>query len=272
MRDVPANIPEPLASTANRLELYERSVQDPPQDVKYLTQFFTTLRQREPMSLREDFCGTAALSAAWVASHPERTAVGVDNSAPTLEWAREHRLKALGDAASRVTLLEQDVRDPTQGGPFDLIYAGNFSFCCFHTRKTLLAYFSSVRDFLGDEGVFLLDIYGGPCAQQVEAEETEHDDFTYIWDQASYDPLTARTVTHIHFRFPDGSVIHRAFTYDWRLWALPELIDILEDAGFKKTTVFWEGCDDEGDGNGEFTAVDTVENEDAWIAYVAAEG
>jgi hypothetical protein len=33
-------------------------------------------------------------------------------------------------------------------------------------------------------------------------------------------------VCHIHFDFEDGSRLERAFSYDWRLWSLPEAISV----------------------------------------------
>ena len=93
----------------------------------------------------------------------------------------------------------------------------------------------------------------GPDASDLQKEKTKLDGFTYIWDQAEFEPVTSRIVCHIHFKFPDGSKIKRAFTYDWRLWTLPEFREILTEAGFAKVRVYWEGTDDDGEGNGEFT-------------------
>ena len=58
---------------------------------------------------------------------------------------------------------------------------------------------------------------------------------------------------HIHFKFPDGSRIKNAFSYDWRLWTLPEVQELLAEAGFDRITVYWQGTDEEtGEANGEF--------------------
>ena len=64
--------------------------------------------------------------------------------------------------------------------------------------------------------------------------------------------------------------MNQVFKYDWRLWTLPELSDILKEAGFKDVHVYWEGDDKEGYGNGEFTRVTEEENCEVWIAYIAA--
>jgi hypothetical protein len=76
---------------------------------------------------------------------------------------------------------------------------------------------------------------------------------------------------HIHFKFPDGSKIKKAFTYEWRLWTAPELRELLLEAGFSKATVYWEGEDEDGEGNGEFTPDEKGVADYAWIAYVVAE-
>jgi len=68
-----------------------------------------------------------------------------------------------------------------------------------------------------------------------------------------------------------SSRIKKAFTYEWRLYTAPEIRDLLLEAGYRKVTVYWEGEDEDGEGNGIFTA-DTEGTPDlAWIAYIVAE-
>ena len=43
------------------------------------------------------------------------------------------------------------------------------------------------------------------------------------------------------------------------------------EAGFSKATVYWEGEDEDGEGNGEFTPDGKGEADLAWIAYIVAE-
>jgi hypothetical protein len=76
---------------------------------------------------------------------------------------------------------------------------------------------------------------------------------------------------HIHFHFQDGSKINQAFSYDWRLWTLPEIKELLLEAGFKKVSVYWENEDDDGEGNGEFSIDGEGEADLAWVAYIVAE-
>ena len=61
-----------------------------------------------------------------------------------------------------------------------------------------------------------------------------------------------------------------AFTYKWRLWTLPEVQEILKEAGFKTAEVYWEGTDDEGEGNGKFNVVEHGECDPCWVSYVVA--
>ncbi len=84
--------------------------------------------------------------------------------------------------------------------------------------------------------------------------------------------ITGDAVNYIHFRFPDGSQITKAFEYDWRLWTLPELQELLIEAGFAKVTVYWEGTDEETEeGDGEFKPTTIGEACEGWIAYLVAE-
>ena len=119
--------------------------------------------------------------------------------------------------------------------------------------------------------MFVLDLHGGPEAQQETVEKKTFPGFKYVWEQGPFNPVDARVTCYIHFEFPDRSRLKRAFVYDWRLWNLMELREILEDAGFSRTSVYWEGTDEEtGEGDGVYTRCDTAENDPSWIAYIVA--
>lgn len=257
------------AATADKHELYERSVQDTSVDIAFMNRVFKKARGRLPLSLREDFCGTAKLCADWVRRRPERTAYGLDLHEPTLRYGRRKHVEPLGRDAERVHLLCRDVLDGLDTR-VDVAVAYNFSYCVFKERPQMLRYFQAVRRGLVPEGVFFLDIHGGPDAQ-IEVEEcTKLKGFTYVWDQLPMDALSACAMRYIHFRFPDGTSLERAFSYDWRIWTLPELRDLLSEAGFARVDVYWEGANDDGTGNGVFRRVARAENEDSWVAYIAA--
>jgi hypothetical protein len=258
------------AKTANKHVLYEASVQDTSADMPFIERVFRKERGRLPRSLREDFCGTARLCADWVAGHRERTAVGLDLHAPTLAWGTEtHLAKLPEDRRARVQLLELDVIEG-HPEPQDVAVAFNFSYCCILSRAQMLAYCRRAKETLVQDGIFFLDIHGGTEVFEAMEERTRHKGFTYVWDQRPYDAIGGLAERHIHFEFPDGSALRPAFSYDWRLWHLPELRDILLEAGFSRVDTYWEGVAADGTGNGVFRRRERAENELSWIAYLVA--
>jgi len=119
--------------------------------------------------------------------------------------------------------------------------------------------------------MLFLDAYGGVEAQQQRIVRRPCDGFTYVWEQRSFDPIQSWGRNYIHYEFPDGSAIRRAFRYDWRLWTLPELREIMADAGFSHSEVYWEGtCQRTGLGNDVFVRRERAEADPAWIAYLVA--
>lgn len=254
----------------DRHELYEAAVQCPEADVIFFDRVYREWNGSLPRTLREDFCGTAAICAAWVRRRENNTAIGVDLHAPTLAVGQRRHIAPLGDDAARVSLLCQDVR-AARAPKVDVIGALNFSYMVFRGRSELVDYFRGVRASLARHGVFVLDIFGGWDAQALKTETRRRSGFTYVWDQAAFDPITHHTRFHIHFRFPDGSEMRRAFTYDWRLWTIPEVQEALAEAGFGRSTVYWEGTDQRtGRGNGVFRRTARTASCPGWIAYVAA--
>ena len=259
-----------MAETADRHALYQDSVQTPQADVEFFTRVFNEERGRKPLSLREDFCGTAFLSSTWVKSDPKRTAIGIDIEPGVLAWGREHNLAKLAEkAAARVELHEANVLDGV-GGSADIVCAMNFSYQVFKTRDELRHYFEIVRDKLVDDGLFFTELYGGWEAQDELEEERECDGFTYVWQQEIFNPIDHHTVCHIHYEFEDGSRIDRTFTYDWRMWTIPELRELMREAGFSDVKVYWETVDEDGDGTGEFVATEREENQESWLVYLVA--
>lgn len=268
-----------MAEQADRHELYQQAVQDPDTEIELLTEKFSELRGRPPLALREDFCGTAYLAVEWCKSDPRRTAIGVDLDAETIAWGREHNLVPAGnEVANQIELIENDVLD-AETQPVDLICAFNFSYNGFKQRKDLIGYLRAVRRALRPDGMLVMDVYGGSEAMDVLEEDRELDDsdISYVWEQAKFNPINHHTVCHIHFDFPDGSRLDKAFTYHWRLWTLPELQDALAEAGFSKVHVYWEEFEDTDEDDeylqstGRYTEAREVENQESWIAYVFAE-
>jgi SAM-dependent methyltransferase len=258
------------ARTSDRHELYEKSVQDPQSECSYIERIYRVLRGRAPVSLREDFCGTALVSRMWVRKRG-RVAHGVDLDREVLDWAKARAASDLGaDARSRLALLRGDVRT-VRTPPADVLVAMNFSTFVFHTRAALLEYYRRAHAHLKRDGIIIVDAYGGSGSWTEQEEERNLDGFTYVWDQAMVNPVTGRVRNHIHYRFPDGTSLRRAFTYDWRLWTLPEIQEVMVEAGFRKPVVYWEGTTKDGEGNGVFRPSVRGEACEAWVAYIAAE-
>ncbi|SDX57862.1 hypothetical protein SAMN05421783_13821 [Thiocapsa roseopersicina] len=265
-----------MADLSDRYRLYQLAVQNPRTEIDFVDRTFRQLRGRSARMLREDFCGTAAVCCEWVGRRKRNQARGVDLDADVLAWGRRHNLAVLDAAAqARVALIDGDVREVETPAP-DIVLAMNCSYWLLRDRCHLLRYFARVRDALAVGGIFFLDAFGGYDTFRLLSEERRVKDpqsggFTYIWEQALYEPVTGRLVCHIHFRFDDGSEWPRAFSYDWRLWTLPEIRELLAEAGFSRVMVYWQGWDADGKPDGVFVPVESGEPDAGWIAYLTAE-
>ena len=248
------------AQRADRHVLYQHSVQGTEFEIEFFVDRYKELRGKKPKSLREDFCGTALLSVDWCKSHPKHTALGVDLCQDTLAWGKRHNIRPAGrDVASRLDIRHANVLD---------VHEPKVDVTC-----------ESAHQGLKKDGIFVLDLLGGTeTMSEVEEErEVEGQTFTYIWEQAKFNPITHDFLCHIHFDFPDGSRMKKAFTYDWRLWTLPELREVLIEAGFSRVHVFWEQFEDDPEGGEELVGtdefIDTLEadNQESWVTYIVAE-
>lgn len=260
-----------MADTADRHALYQEAVQCVETEIDFVDETYTQLRGKPARLLREDFGGTGNTSCEWVRRRKDNHAIVVDLDEEVLEWGRKHNVEPLGKAAGRVSMLKENVLK-VQTEPMDVILAHNFSYWLFKDRDSLRGYFSKVRADLFEDGLLFLDAYGGSEAYTETTDRTKNKGFTYLWEQASFNPVTADMTCHIHFRFPDGSRMRKAFSYEWRLWTLPEIRELLAEAGFSRSTVYWEGTDEEtGEGDGYFHPSDNGDADPAWVVYIVAE-
>jgi SAM-dependent methyltransferase len=250
------------ARNADRYDLYQRAVQSVVPLGRFLAQTFEKIAGRRAASLREDFCGTAHHCAEWVGAKRGRTAVGIDIDPEVLAWG--------GTRASLVRLLQQDALDPCRG-PFDVSVALNFSYFVFRTREELRRYFAGVRRSMAPDGIFVVDAYGGYDSWRCLYERRRVEDFTVVWEQARIDPIDHTTVNHIHFEFRDGSRLKRAFTYHWRLWTLPEIREVLAEAGCSRSWVYWVDPGPDGRRTHTFRPRDHVAQAPVWAAYIVAQ-
>lgn len=264
-----------MAETADRFECYQLAVQSPEHEVEFFEQAFRDQYPRKPLTLREDFCGTFAICCEWVKSDPRREALGVDLCPETLEWGRDHNLSQLTDGQEqRVRLLEQDVRQ-RNSPPVDILAAQNFSFWIFQTRSEVIEYFQAAHDNLNAEGIMVMDMMGGGACYEVGNVDKRkigrgRSSFRYDWEQASFNPVDHSCSFYIHFKFKDGSKLKHAFEYHWRFWTIPEVREMLDEAGFSKSLVYWEQEDEDGEDTGEFKARESADSNPSWVCYIVA--
>jgi hypothetical protein len=242
----------------DRFDCYELCVQSP----RHVTALLHAIAARdgnEPTLLREDFCGSAAVSRRWIEeahgkdeTHPwrARRAIAIDCDADVIDRAR--RLATPLDSGP-FQLLQGDcaAKDaPAANETADIVFVGNFSIGYCHARSTLVRYLKqSFARLKGPRGVFACDSYGGPGAFAIGGIRRRHpskghETIHYIWQHEEADPSTGMVTNSISFEIErDGQIVEqmpRAFVYRWRLWSLPELRDAMMDAGFGGVEVYTE--------------------------------
>lgn len=245
----------------DRHDCYELCVQSP----NDLVPFLRAVHGNAPEILREDFCGTAALSRHWAGP-----SIAIDSDAAVITQARQR------GAGPHVVMRCADCITASDVDPADIIFVGNFSIGYIRDRRTLVKYLASSRSRLRSGGVFVCDTYGGATAFKVGGVERTHiapdgTQVRYLWRQDHADPLTSRVRTSLHFRvIRDGEVVHDypdAFAYDWRLWSIAELNEAMVEAGFVASGVFQSvGIDDSGHPH---PLCDPASMGDTWIVCVA---
>lgn len=251
---------------------YQQAVQCVEAEIDFVTETFRQLRQRPAVSLREDFCGTAQTTCEWVKRGDDHQGYAVDFDPLVLQWGEQNNVSRLDqEQQQRLHLINDDVLQ-VDTPQMDMVLAMNFSYFIFMTRTEMGRYFQSVHQSLATDGVFFLDAFGGYEAAKELTEERDCDGFTYIWEQASFNPITAAMQCYIHFVTDDGVRMDRAFSYFWRLWTLPEITELLTESGFAQVDVYWEGTDQEtGEGNDTYTATREGTADAGWVCYIVAQ-
>ena len=262
-----------LAEKADKYACYQASVQSPDHEVDFFIQAYREHFGKEPMTLREDFCGTFAVCCEWVKTDKDRTAIAVDLDSEPLDWGRAHNLAPLSDEQqSRIRILEQDVRKRNRP-QVDVLAAQNFSFWIFKTREEVVQYFKVARSNMSAQSIMIMDMMGGS-----QCYDEDHTDvrtikkgkkgFKYYWKQDRFNPITADARFYIGFKFADGSRIKKAFEYNWRFWSVPEVREMLAEAGFSDSHVYWEI--EHGDDQSEWKIRSEAESDPSWICYIVA--
>ncbi len=255
----------------DKFEYYLKSVQAPADDVLFLRDTYKSITNKEPKTLTEDFCGTFSICCEWVKLNKNYKAVGIDLHTETLEYGKKNILTKLSkEQQERVMPINANVMDeslPTT----DLIAAMNFSYFLFKKRNDLKAYFENCYRRLNKGGVMFADCFGGSDMGEDTEEETDHGKFSYFWHQKDWNPITNEANFAIHFKRKGEKKRNDVFTYDWRIWSIPEVRELMEEVGFSKTWVYWEGTDEDGEGDGNFTPTEMGEDCEGWIAYIVGQ-
>ena len=213
-------------------ELYTLAFQNPAKDVSMLVDAFTKQLKLCPVVLREDFWGSFANCREWINSHPQNVAIGIDIDPEFAGFAHATRLMMPKDESDRFSHILGDVLDVALPSAH-IVAALNSSFCVFKKRPQFKDYLRKCFQSFDATGMMALEVYCGADSQNIGCDEIEIGGHTAIWEQAKYDPTTSYCLNYIHFRLEDGTLIERAFEYDWRLWSPAECVDLLEEVGFE---------------------------------------
>ena len=201
---------------------YEAAVQNVAFTLRFCEQHFKRKRGRTPLSLREDFAGSAQIAHAF--AQRARRAVAVDHDESVLDYGKRHHAKGAGAhvvVADVCTHLNET---------FDLVLAENFSWGVFHAQSELLRYFENARLSCNDEGALIFDVMAGHDLKK--KWRREHDDWAF--GERTYDPLTNVGTFVLELFDDDAKGLIDAFVYRWRLYDLAHLRELLLQAGFSE--------------------------------------
>jgi hypothetical protein len=228
-----------MAERANLYDLYEASVQDPPDTVKLLRSIAKENGCPRPRKLREDFCGTGAISAAWCALGREYAAIGYDAD-PSVLVEGERRYGRYKRLRFRRHAFGASGKSPGSERS-DVVFAFNYAINYMKDRASLLNYLRSALSNLTENGVSILDGWNGPGVVAYREERSACvPGVRYLWEVESYDHVSGRTLASVSYRFKDRSELPRAFVCDWRLWQPQELIESAYEVGAKRVKFYLE--------------------------------
>jgi hypothetical protein len=241
----------------DRFDCYELCVQSP----RRLSAFLAALHPGA-VTLREDFCGTAALSIRWIEdgrrAGEHRRAITIDLDPEPIAKGRDlARAAGVDDAidwrCADALAADAPPPDAPSDDADDVIFVGNFSIGYIHERTSLVTYLRASANRLrrGSSGFgggwFVCDTYGGVSAFTLGGFERRHPSrgrefIRYHWCHDAADPLTGMVENSMSFRIElEGEIVRempRAFAYRWRLWSIAELREAMREAGFVETHVY----------------------------------
>lgn len=255
---------------------YTHSVQSAPHDAELIWKMFRKSWTQKNLPaqtlLQEDFCGTAALCYEWAELGPQFAAVGIDLDEAALDWGVENHLPTHSDGVEqRVATICGDVLADHHLRPH-VICALNFSYFFIEQRAKMLEYFRNSLKSLQSGGILVLDCFGGPAYQvsHMDRRVNREEKFTYWWEVESFDSISHKMTCHLHYQRNGEHQRKKVFSYHWRLWGVPEITDILREAGFSSVEYWSEGLNKAGEGDGRYRPVTEEKECKAWVCYIIA--
>ena len=264
-----------LKSKFDKYFLYTHSVQGAEHDAELLWKIMRSCAvgplPKSP-TLQEDFCATAMLCYEWAKLGPKHQATGIDLDSAALQWGAKHHTQDLSKAQlANVGMVHGDVLQDHKIRA-NVICALNFSYFFIKDRQRLKEYFVASKKSLAKNGLLILDAFGGPdyLVPHVNRRRNKEEKFSYWWEIETFDSISNHIKCHLHFQRDGEARRNRVFSYDWRLWSIPEITDILHEAGFKDVHYWAEGLTKNGDGDGKFKPIRSEMNCRTWITYLIA--
>jgi hypothetical protein len=304
-----------MADLMDKHECYHKSVQEPKAEITSLLNFYRNINSsrgikktkenkiindntdysdalKEPTVLREDFCGTAILCKEWVSRGALKVAYGIDIDASVIEYSRKHIIPS-SVACERIDLYTGNVltfdHSKNSVETADIIAALNYGIFYFKQRRQLVQYFINCKKGLASNGILVCDMFGGAQCYEAKKMSIRHfPDFTYYFEQRSFDILTNTAKCYLHFQFKDNSWIKNAYSYDFRVYTPLEVRDCMEEAGFTDIHFWWTETFDQENGSKDqdgnevsaeneglyfYEKIDMnkpLEGKFAWNAYIVA--
>jgi SAM-dependent methyltransferase len=258
----------------SKYELYEASVQDSEGEIHFFQRAFQAAFGKKPVTVREDFCSTFLNSITWVKKNKENVALAVDINPTPLDYGKKNHFPTLKpEQLERIHLFQANVLN-VKTRPVDLITISNFSICFIKEREKMLEYFKNCYKNLKNKGAVIFDLLGGEELADKQEDKTpfklpDGTKATYFWEHDGFNPINHEAKFYIHYQVKGQKKMKRVFSYNWRMWSLPEFTDLLKEAGFSDVQIYWEDDDPKTDGgSGIFRRVSKAESCPIWIAYV----
>ena len=242
--------------------------------IEFVDNRFKALRGRRARLLREDFCGTANVSCEVGFRPPRQRAPSVSISTArccsgqrSIICCSSHASPA---AADRPTLRKRAIKTYTDQ---PTSFGNEFRYLAVQGAQGVERYFRRVRGFAGrgrhpvSRRLWRLRLFQ---REIVEEQEIEEGGFTYVWGAGEVRACQRQPDLPIHFDFPDGSRLERAFSYDCAC-GLPEIRELVGGSRLPQICVYWQGWDERQEADGDFKPVSEGEADAGGSSYLGGE-